>query len=140
MEVLKLERTLTELDHVRLSKLVQRHKSGRAGLSPALPIEHVLDEAHVVHWGQVPPDVVTMHSRVLVKDPATGAQSHLTLCYPDDADPSSGFLSVLSPAGWSLLGQKVGSMVHWPTPSGDERAAEILGILFQPESSGNHAM
>lgn len=140
MEVMMVERTLTELDHVRLSKLIQRHKSGGAASSPSLPIEQVLDEADVVHWRQVPPNVVTMHSRVLVKDPRTGAQSQLTLCYPDGADPRAGFVSVLSPAGWSLLGQKVGATVRWPTPAGDEGVVQILGMLFQPESSGVHAM
>ncbi len=136
MEVLSLERTLTELDHVRLSKLVQRHKSAIGAQSPPLPIELVLDEADVVHWRQVPPGVITMHSRVLVKDPQTGAQRQLTLCYPDDAAPADGFVSVLSPVGWSLLGREVGATVRWHTPAGDERAAQILGILFQPESSG----
>jgi len=140
MEVSMFDRTLTELDHVRLSKLIRRHKSGRAASARSSPIEQVLEEADIVHWRRVPPNVVTMYSRVLVKDPQTGEQSQLTLCYPDDADARSGYVSVLSPAGWSLLGQKVGATVHWPTPSGDQRAAEILGMLFQPESSGVHAM
>jgi regulator of nucleoside diphosphate kinase len=81
-----------------------------------------------------------MHSRVLLKDPQTGTQSRVTLCYPEDSDPGAGFVSVLSPLGWGLLGQRVGATVHWPTPSGAARAAEILGLLFQPESSGNFAM
>ncbi|MCB2020408.1 MAG: GreA/GreB family elongation factor [Rhizobacter sp.] len=140
MEVLALERTLSELDHVRLTNLVHRHKCGRSTFSSALPIEQVLDAADIVHWREVPPDVVTMLSRVELKDPQTGATSRLTLCYPEDADPAVGFVSVLSPLGWSLLGQKVGTTVHWPTPSGAARAAEILGILFQPESSGDFAM
>jgi regulator of nucleoside diphosphate kinase len=140
MEVLALERTLTELDHVRLTNLIHRHKCGRSTFSAALPIEQVLDAADIVHWRQVSPDVVTMHSRILLKDPLTGTQSLLTLCYPEDADPGAGFVSVLSPLGWSLLGQKVGATVHWPTPSGAARATEILGILFQPESSGDFAV
>jgi regulator of nucleoside diphosphate kinase len=62
------------------------------------------------------------------------------LCYPADADASAGFVSVLSPVGWSLLGQRVGATVRWPIPSGGELSAKILGILFQPESSGDCAM
>lgn len=140
MEAMVLERTLTELDHVRLTHLVQRHKCGRLTLSSALPIEHVLGAAGIVHWRQVPPDVVTMHSRLVLAEPQTGAQWQLTLSYPEDADPGAGFVSVLSPLGSSLLGQKVGATVHWPTPSGDARSAEIVGLLFQPESSGDFAL
>jgi regulator of nucleoside diphosphate kinase len=55
MEVLVLERTLTELDHVRLTNLIHRHKCGWSTFSSALPIEQVLDAADIVHWRQVPP-------------------------------------------------------------------------------------
>jgi regulator of nucleoside diphosphate kinase len=140
MEVLALERTLTELDHIRLTNLVQRHRSASTILSANLPIERVLDEADIVHWRQAPPDLVTMHSRVLLRDPQTHAQSELTLSYPADADAAVGHVSVLSPVGWSLLGQRVGATVSWPTPSGGKLSAEIVDILFQPESCGEHAM
>jgi regulator of nucleoside diphosphate kinase len=49
-------------------------------------------------------------------------------------------VSVLSPVGSALLGMRVGSIARWSTPAGDEKAAEILAILFQPESSGDYAM
>ena len=140
MEVLALERTLTELDHVRLTHLIQRHKLGRTVSSATLPIERVLDEADLVHWRQVPPDVVTMRSRVLFRDLQSGAENELTVCYPADADASAGAVSVLSPVGWSLLGQRVGATVSWPTPAGGTLSAEIVAILFQPESSGDYTM
>ena len=140
MEVLALERTLTELDHVRLTHFIQRHKCGRPVSSATLPIERVLGEADVVHWRQLPPDIVTMDSRILLKDLQTGVQKELTLCYPADADAGAGCVSVLSPVGWSLLGQRAGATVFWPTPSGGKLSAEILDILFQPESSGDFAM
>ena len=136
MEALAFERTLTELDHVRLTHLMQRQKRGSA----ALPIENLLDVADIVHWRQAPADLVTMHSRVLLKNPRTGEHSELTLCYPADADMRAGYVSVLSPVGFSLLGQKAGAVVRWPTPSGIDGEAEILQILFQPESSGDFAM
>ena len=139
MEVMTLERTLTELDHVRLTHLVHRHKCSRPALSPALPIEDVLEAADIVPSRGVPPDVVTMYSRVALKDLQSGAQSELTVCYPADADAGAGLVSVFSPVGRSLLGHRAGSVVRWPTPAGGERAAEIVSILFQPESSGDFA-
>ena len=44
----------------------------------------------------------------------------------------------MSPVGASLLGQTVGSVARWSTPAGDERAAEVVAILFQPEASGDY--
>src|SRR5688572_10216971 len=81
MEVLALERTLTELDHVRLTNLVHRDSRDGSFFSRALHIEDDLDAAAIVPSRQVSPDVVTMNSQVLLLDPATGQRSQLTLCY-----------------------------------------------------------
>ncbi|WP_353091437.1 GreA/GreB family elongation factor [Methylibium sp.] len=140
MEVLALERTLTDLDHVRLLSLARRHRRGDGSLStPCASIEQVLDACAVVPSRQVRPDVVTMYSQVLLQDRASGLRSKLTLCYPADAEPAAGFVSVLSPVGASLLGHTVGSVARWSTPAGEERSAEVLAILFQPEASGDYA-
>lgn len=140
MEVLALERTLTELDHVRLLNLVRRDRRGDGSPTPRETIEHVLDACAIVPSRQIPPDAVTMYSQVMLQDLVTGVRSKLTLCYPADAEPAAGFVSVMSPVGASLLGQTVGSMARWSTPAGDQRAAEVLAILFQPEASGDYAM
>lgn len=139
MEVLALERTLTELDHVRLLNLARRARRGDSSLAPRLAIEHLLDACAIVPSRRIPPDVVTMYSQAMLQDLESGQRSNLTLCYPADAEPAAGFVSVLSPVGASLLGQTVGSVARWSTPAGDERAAEILAILFQPEASGDYA-
>ncbi|ABM95002.1 GreA/GreB family elongation factor [Methylibium petroleiphilum] len=136
MEVLTLERTLTELDHVRLLSLARRQRPGVA----AAAIEPLLDACTVVPSRQVRPDVVTMYSQVLLQDLASGLRSRLTLCYPADAEPAAGFVSVLSPVGCSLLGLTVGAVARWSTPSGEARSAEVVALLFQPEASGDYAM
>ena len=140
MEVLALERTLTELDHVRLLNLARRDRRGVGSPTPRLPIEHVLDACTIVPSRQIPPDVVTMYSQVMLLDLESGQRRKLALCYPADAEPAAGFVSVLSPVGASLLGQTVGSVARWSTPAGDERSAEILAVLFQPEASGDYAL
>ena len=140
MEAMALERTLTELDHVRLLNLAHRGRRGDGFPAPRLAIEHVLDACAIVPSRQVPPDVVTMYSQVAIQDLESGERSKLTLCYPPDAEPAAGFVSVLSPVGASLLGRTVGSVARWFTPTGQERAAEIVAILFQPEASGDYSM
>lgn len=141
MSVLNLfDRTLTDLDHVRLKNLMRRDLGERLSPSTAQQIENTLDACAVVPARKVSPDVVTMHSQVLLLDRASGEQSKLTLCYPRDARPAEGWVSVLSPLGWSLLGLRAGQVAYWSTPSGDEREAEVLAILYQPEAHGDYSM
>lgn len=140
MEVLNLERTLTELDHVRITKLFHRDKVDGTTLPQALPIDEVLDWAYVVPAREVSPDVVTMYSQVLLKDLVTGERSSITLCYPKHANANAALVSVLSPVGWSLLGRKSGDIARWTMPKGEQGAAEILAVLYQPESRGDYTM
>lgn len=135
MKVKARERVLTELDHVRLATLSSRDSRNR--LPKSLGIDAVLDDARVVPPRKVAPDVVTMYSQVLLRMVDDGVERKLTLCYPQDAEPQFGFVSVLSPIGLSLLGQTVGAIVRWECPDGSERMAEVDTILFQPEASGD---
>lgn len=123
-------RTLTQLDYSRLCKLNQ-------GLLPDA-LDDTLPVADLVDSREVPSDVITMYSRVDMCSLATGQRSQITLVYPTDAEPAAGFVSVLSPVGASLLGLRVGDTARWVTPNGDECAAQVLAILFQPEASGDY--
>jgi regulator of nucleoside diphosphate kinase len=124
------ERLLTEIDFARLNKLRASH----------LPPELIdtLESLDLVPSREIPPEVVTMYSQVMVEDIETHKRQKLTLCYPADAEPHLGFISVLSPVGASLLGQRVGAIARWHTPNGDACAAEIVSLLFQPEASGDY--
>lgn len=119
---------LTKLDHGRLFKLNGGH--------PPEPLTDVLDSAEIIDSAKVRPDVVTLYSQVLVTHD-DGEQRKLTLCYPEDAEPTAGFISVLSPVGLALLGRCVGAQVSWTMPSGKQRLLTIDAVLFQPESSGD---
>ena len=89
------ERTLTELDHVRLTHLLQR----QAGLPVPMrrQVGELLDLAQVVPSREVAPQVVTMYSQVMLRDLQLDTQSKLTLCYPADADPATG---LFDPTGY----------------------------------------
>lgn len=126
-------RTLTELDHVRLAALLRRQPAAATAA-----LLDCLDVADLVPSREVDPDIVTMYSQILLADPADGSRHKLTICYPADAEPEQGFISVLSPLGASLLGMRVGELARWRTPAGDERSLEIVALLFQPESSGDY--
>ena len=123
------ERLLTEIDFARLNNL--------SGTQFPPELVDTLDSLDLVPSREIPPDVVTMYSQVIVEDLASGKRQRLTLCYPADAEPHLGFISVLSPVGASLLGQRVGATARWRTPNGDACAADIVALLFQPEASGD---
>ncbi len=123
-------RTLTQLDAVRLHKLVDR--------APSDTLDELLAWADTVDSRQVPPNVITMYSQVDVLEAGADRSRRLTLCYPDDAEPSEGFISVLSPVGAALLGLRVGDTACWTGPGGQRGSARVLTLLFQPEASGDY--
>ena len=126
-------RVLTELDHIRISKLLKH-----PGMAFAAELESVLDNAELVSSYDVQASLVTMNSRVLIADEFLGEERALTLCYPPDADPKTGFVSILSPVGTALLGLAEGQMAHWSAPNGEPASARILKVVFQPEESGDY--
>jgi regulator of nucleoside diphosphate kinase len=140
MEALELERTLTQLDHLRLTDLLLRLGDGTPTPNSPGAMRDILDSANVVRPDTLSPDVITMNSQVLVEDVVSRRARKLTLCYPQDAEPASGFISVLSPVGSSLLGLHVGATARWRTPLGGTGAAEVIAILFQPESVGDYSL
>ena len=124
------ERLLTEIDFARLSNL------RGAQLPPELL--DTLESLDLVPSREIPPDIITMYSQVIVEDLESKKRQKLTLCYPADAEPHQGFISVLSPVGASLLGQREGAIARWRTPNGEACAARILTLLFQPVASGDY--
>lgn len=122
------ERTLTDHDFVRLSRLLDGQ------LPPGLA--DLIGSAEVLPSRDLPADIVSMYSQVELVDRHTQRRQKLTVCYPGDAEPAAGYVSVLSPVGSALLGLKAGAVARWQTPSGEEGSAEIVAVLFQPEHSG----
>lgn len=124
------ELLLTELDRARLLKLNPDDLPE--------PLQDLLKDVSTVPSPSIPPHVVTMYSQVLVSHPGDPSPQTLTLCYPKDAAPQEGRVSVLSPVGAALLGQPVGATVAWTSPDGKERGLRIDALLFQPEASGDY--
>jgi len=137
--LLLAERTLTNLDHARLTRLLAADARS-LNAPPLAALRTTLDAADLVPAQAVPPDVVTMYTRVQLVDPDSGRQQTLTLCYPEDAEPAEGFVSALSPVGSALLGLRVGALARWLTPRGDTVQARVAAILFQPEASGDFVL
>lgn len=128
-------RIITELDHVRIYKLLQRQGAG-AGIVAELA--EVIDSAEQVRPQDVAPDVITMLTRVRVADLGGGNARSLTLVYPPEADAGKGFISVLSPLGTSLLGLRAGETAHWRGVDGKTGGLMVQAIEYQPEAHGDY--
>jgi regulator of nucleoside diphosphate kinase len=112
--------TVSEHDFTRLHLL-----RGHAQL--AAELEHAI----VVKPSCVPPDVVTMNSRVRFEDKSTGEMRDVTIVFPEDANVSVGKVSVLATVGMALLGVAVGRSVIWPFPDGTTRELVVLKLIYQ---------
>jgi regulator of nucleoside diphosphate kinase len=129
----RVERTLTQIDHIRLSRLALLSERDAHG-----GIQSVLDDSDIVASAAVPPTVVTMYTQVMLQAEPGTRPFKVTLCYPDDAEPSGGFISVLSPLGAALLGLRVGDRAQWRAPTGEGHWADVAEVLFQPEACGDY--
>jgi regulator of nucleoside diphosphate kinase len=126
---------ITERDYERLRRLIESSKLFRQRDAEHLgPLEQELSRATVVSAGDVPRDVVTMNSRVRVKDLNDGREVTYQIVFPGHADVAKNRISVLAPIGTGLLGYKAGTTVEWQVPSGLRRL-RILAVEYQPESA-----
>ncbi|PMS31635.1 regulator of nucleoside diphosphate kinase [Trinickia symbiotica] len=97
-------------------------------------VESLEATALLVEPEQIPPDVVTMNTTIECTVVGSAKTYHWTLVYPDKAEYLLGRLSVLSPAGISLLGARCGQTVVCRPPSGVQIFYLVNAILLQPES------
>lgn len=131
---------ITQFDLNRLTELLEVSLTFRGGNSESRHLESLkeeLDRAHIVLPKDIPPDIVTMNSRVKLSDMSKGDEQVYTLVFPRDADTSTGKISVLAPIGTAILGYKVGDIIEWQVPAGT-RTYKIEEILYQPEAAGDY--
>jgi len=123
---------ITQFDVDRLKAILEK-KLRLDDYDQALLAE--LNQAEIVEPSKIPSDVVTMNSKVRLKEDS-GNVSEYTLVFPEDADFEQDKISVLSPVGCSIIGYKVGSTISIPSPKGETKAI-VEEILYQPERSGD---
>ena len=122
---------LTQEDMDRLLALVDAYPGQRFE-----KLEAELLRANVVPRDKIPPDVVTMNSRVVFENQSSGERREVTLVYPGSADIDAGKVSVLVPVGTALLGMRVGQSIDWEGPGGARQRYRIAAVPYQPEAAG----
>lgn len=128
---------ITDFDMQRLEGLIES-----AGAKPSRDsryLEELAKElltAEVVDPTGIPPDVITMNSKVCLQDLDSGEDLIYTLVFPGDADLESGRISVLAPVGTAMIGYRKGDRIAWTVPGGLKRL-KVKKILYQPEAAGD---
>ena len=131
---------ITQYDLERLLKVLRElpEKKHVTGFS-VQELEDELNRGIVVSPKEVPENVITMNSRVLMRDVESGNDMTLWLVFPDKVDAVKNPISILSPLGTAMIGYKVGDVFEWESPSGTKKI-EVLDILYQPERVGNFVL
>lgn len=125
---------ITQSDFEKLARLLKSfQKSSHRDQQHLQSLSEELDSALVVDAAEAPHDVVTMNSRVRVKDLNTRQEFECQVVFPRDADLEKNQISVLAPIGTALLGYCAGDTIEWQVPSGIRRL-QILGVQSQPDA------
>jgi len=108
---------ITRQDRERLTTMLDEALAAKHRDAASLKeLAHELAIAQIVDPQDVPADVVTMNSRVVVQD--------------------EGRLAGVSPIGTAILGYAKDDVLTWQTPGGP-RKIKIAAIPYQPEAAGD---
>jgi len=134
------ERTIyiTSFDMSRLEELLEVASDFSARDNKHLDeLSKELLRAEVVDSKSIPPDVITMNSKVRLLDLNTKDEKTYTLVFPSEANIDEDKISILAPIGTAMLGYHVGDTIKWLVPAGIRRL-KVTDILYQPESAGDY--
>jgi regulator of nucleoside diphosphate kinase len=129
------EIVVTEFDENRLRNLLQG--AWRWNARDRTHVDHLeseLDRAEVVPAADVPRDVVTMNSEIVVRDVDSNEEMTFAVVFPSNANVDRRKISILAPIGTAVLGYRVGDTIEWNVP-GRTRRLRIERLLFQPEAA-----
>ena len=130
---------ITEADFDRLRTLIAVMKDpGHDQVCEYLDrLEEELDRAEIVTPQSIPHDVITMRSRVRLRDLVSGQEMVYSLVFPNEADLRQGKISILAPIGTAMLGSQAGEIIEWDVPAGLKRF-KVEEVLYQPEGAGDY--
>lgn len=131
---------ITKSDMDRLMDLIEGIRGYNKKNNDSLDmLEQELNRGTLVDPEKVPPDVVTMNSRVSITDMDSGEKKTYSLVFPSNAKIDENKLSILAPLGIALLGYREGDIIEAKAPSGIKKL-RINEVIYQPEAFGQFDM
>ena len=129
---------ITDNDIRRLKELIMvAREFGNEGEKYLKELENELARGKVVKSQDIPNSIITMNSKVRLRDIDTQEEMIYRLVFPDNSDATEGKISILAPIGTALLGYKVGDLIEWKVPGGMAKL-KVEEILYQPEAAGDY--
>jgi transcription elongation factor GreA len=92
----------------------------------------------MVNLDRIPRDKVGLGSTVRLRETSTGEEIAYELVTPEEADPTLGRISPVSPIGKCLLGHEPGDVVEVKVPAGT-REYEVVGLVTIHDQAGDAA-
>jgi len=133
---------LTAQDKARLLKAIvdfQRH-SDKRDLPHIQELEKEVERAEIIEdSAKTPRDVITMRSRVRLRNMTTDEAMDYTVVYPTEQDAAERSISVLAPLGTAMLGYRCGDSFEVNLPKGTTQF-KVEAILYQPELAGDYSL
>jgi len=131
---------ITNNDMKRLRELIMVAKEfGNKDKKYLRDLEDELDKGEVVNSRDIPNNIITMNSKVRLRDINTQKEMICWLVFPDDSNADQGKISILAPIGTALLGYKIGDIIEWKVPAGLTKL-KVEEILYQPEAAGDYQL
>lgn len=130
---------INEFDQNRLAQVIEQLRVSNyyAQWDNGDELQFRLNTAKKLAPVEVPEDLITMNSTVLVRDTTTKKEQRYTIVFPTESDPIEGKISVLSKLGLALFGSRVGDIVEFTAPSG-QRRLEVCTLEYQPEAAHDY--
>jgi len=97
----------------------------------------ILASARTLRQETIDESIITMNSRVHLKDLNNKKETEITLTYPREASPSERRISIFSEIGIALFGRQEKEVVSWKVPGGIG-LFEIVKVTYQPEAAGDY--
>ena len=126
---------ISDIDFGPLRELVNNINAGLLNSDEQLSYHELLRKlecATILPVKDVPYNIITMNSRIFLRDPDSGEKVGFELVFPEYADPARNKISILSSVGVSLLGKEVKDIINYEGTTG-ARWLKIEKLLYQPE-------
>jgi regulator of nucleoside diphosphate kinase len=94
-----------------------------------------LIRATIVEDDELPPNTVTMGSKVEFREEGSKTNKVVTLAHPNESEFYDDAISVLSPAGAALIGLSEGQSISYGAPGGLLTTVTVVKVLYQPEAN-----
>ena len=128
---------ITKYDYDRLKSMIHEYTKANRADGNIKDLLGEIERAQKVDSQMIPSNYVTMNSVFELKKMQELDFQLFKLVFPEEADIDKNKISVLAPIGTAVLGYKIGDVIKWKVPDGED-FFQITNILYQPEANGDY--